>query len=167
MKEHKMKNNETKKSNEKTVTVYKMRKRWKGLLVVSLILNMVFVGGVIGFSKFGSGKIRGVLSGNMYPMYVMNHQGMRTWYKHERQNGYKIKQDIKAQRQITVDLRLMLAQGKIDTIEFREGLNKVHKLHHANFKRFAKDFPAYWNNLSDEKRKKYVKKIKKEERYYD
>ena len=169
-----MENKKTKDTKTKTATsknvdnntmIFKMRKRWKILLTVSLILNILFIGSVVGFAKHGKQRIRGFLSGNVYPMHLLTHKGVKQWKHYEKKNGYDVKSDFRAQRKNVTDLIIMLRGGEINEKKFLQKMEKVHKLQHENYKRFLTIFPEYWNNLTKKQRKKYVKKIRKKKKY--
>ena len=144
--------------------IFKMRKRWKVLLMLSLILNMVFIGSVIGFTKHGKQKLRGFLSGNVYPMYLLTHKGVKQWQRHEKKSGYDVKTDFKAQRRNANDLIIMLRAGEINEKEFLQKMQKIHNLQHKNYKRFSTGFPEYWNTLTKKQRRRYAKKIRKKKK---
>ena len=174
-----MKNNKTKDAKTKASTsknaeeknvanhtiIFKMRKRWKILLTVSLILNILFIGSVVGFFKHEKQRIRGFLSGNVYPIYLLTHKGVKHWKRYEKKNGYSVKNDIIAQRKNVIDLIIMLRGGEINEKIFLQKMQKVSKLQHDNYRRFLTDFPVYWNALTKKQRKKYVKKIRKKAKY--
>jgi hypothetical protein len=141
--------------------VYKMRKRWKILLSVSLILNILFVVGIVNFARFGKGHIGRLLSGNTYTLSILSRDGVKSWRKYNRNLGYRFKNDMRAQRGAFYDVRKLLSKGKIDEQQFRVKMDKIHELRQKNYQRFLQTFPTYWNGLTDKQRKKYMKRKKR------
>lgn len=154
-------------NNKNTVIIYKMAKKWKALLVFSLLINLFVIMGVVKFSNFGTDRIAMILSGNIYPINLLSHDGVNKWRKHERMQGYDLDQDVKNKETIILDLLVMLKNGGISPQLFKLKMTELHTINSNNFDRFVNDFPNYWNGLTPEKRTQYIKTIKQEDRYYD